>query len=189
MDTLEILILGNAIILIVTFVAFSRSLHNLLKSRNLKFTFALKKRYALAGILVAVLVTGVYGATLFQHNFPATPPGGSQVIGSACTGLTLESVGMITGFSEEMLFNCGASAPALTSGAGGSSTPTFTLPAGATSLSLVSHVNNAIICSGGSSLSSGVAHTFASGDSLDYCLASSSYPGNGISSFTVTWSQ
>lgn len=189
MDTLEILILANAIVLLITFVAFSRSLHNLLRSRNLRFTFAFKKRYALAGILVAVMVTGVYGATLFQHNFPATPPGGSQIISSACTTPTLETAGMITGFSEEMLFNCGATAPAMTSSASGSSTPTFTLPAGATSLSLVSHVNNAILCSGGSSLTSGVAHTFASGDSLDYCLASSSYPSNGIASFTVTWSQ
>jgi hypothetical protein len=189
MDTQEILILTNAIILIITFVAVSRSLHDLLKLRNLKFAFAFKRRYTIAGALVALMITGVYGATLFQHSFPATPPGGSQVIGSSCTTLTLETAGMITGFSEEMLFNCGATTPAITSGAGGTSTPTFTLPAGATSLSLVNHVNNAIICSGGSSLTSGVAHTFASGDSLDYCLASSSYPSNGIASFTVTWSQ
>jgi hypothetical protein len=189
MDALAILILANALVLIVTAVAFSRSFNNFLKARNLKLRFTFKRRYAMVMTLAVVMVTGVYGATLFQHNFPATPSGGSQVITSTCATLTLETTGLITGFPENMLFNCGATTAAITGGADGTSTPTFTLPVGATSLSLVNHVNNGIVCAGGSVLISGSAHTFSATNSLDYCLASSSYPGAGIASFTVTWSQ
>jgi len=96
---------------------------------------------------------------------------------------------MVTGFSETMLFNCGLSTAAITGNRDGTAIPTFTLPAGATSLSLVDHVNNAILCSGGNMITSGSSHAFSATDSLDYCLSSSSYPSSGIGSFTVSWSQ
>lgn len=189
MDALEVLLLANAVVLGVTIVYFSRSLYRLLQSKALKLTFTFKRLYAIAAILAIVLVTGVYGVTLFQHTFPAAPNGNSQVISSTCTTLTLETGGMITGVPASLLFDCGASGAAITSSSGGSATPTFSLPNGATSLSLVTHVNNAKVCVPGSSLTSGSQHTFTSGESLDYCLASSSYPNSGIASFIVTWSQ
>jgi hypothetical protein len=189
MDALAILILANALALIITAVAFSRSLHRLLRTRNPKLAFTFKRRYAVAIVLAGVMVTGVYGATMLQHTFPATPSGGSRVITSTCTTLTLETFGMLTGFSETMLFNCGLSAAAITGNVDGTSTPTFTLPPGATSLSLVNHVNNAITCSGGNTITNGSSHMFSATDSLDYCLTSSNYPGSGIASFTVSWSQ
>ncbi|TMI21038.1 hypothetical protein E6H31_07340 [Candidatus Bathyarchaeota archaeon] len=189
MDALAILILANALALIVTTIAFSRSLHRLLRTRNPKLAFSFKRRYAVAIVLGGVMVTGVYGATLLQHTFPATPGGSSQVITTICTTLTLETVGMVTSFSESMLFNCGLSAAAITGNRDGTSTPTFTLPAGANSLSLVNHMDNAIICGGGSNIASGSPHAFSATDSLDYCLTSNSYPSGGIASFKVTWSQ
>jgi hypothetical protein len=164
-------------------------LYNLLTARNARIVFTLKKKYAIAIMLAVVLVTGVSGAILIRHTFPATPSGGSQIVTSTCTTLTLETTGMLTGFPEQMLFNCGPTSPAITGNAAGSATPTFTLPAGASSLSLVAHLDNGILCTGGSVLTSGTAHAFSAGDSLDYCLGSNSYPSNGIASFTVTWSQ
>jgi len=171
MDASEILILANATLaLIGTAVALSRPLQKLLSARSPKLKFAFKNRYAIAIILTIVMITSVSAVTLFQHTFPATPSGSSQAITSTCTTLTLETTGMITGLPESMLFNCG-------------------LTTGATSLSLVSHVNSATVCTGGSPLTSGTGHGFTASDSLDYCLASNSYPSGGISSFTVTWSQ
>jgi len=190
MDASEILILANgALALIGIAIALSRPLHKLLKARSLRLKFTFKNRYAIAIILTIVMVTSVSAVTLFQHTFPATPSGSSQAITSTCTTLTLETTGMITGFPESMLFNCGPTAAAITSSSGGTSTPTFTLPAGATSLSLVSHVNSVTVCTGGSSLTSGTGHGFTASESLDYCLGSNSYPSGGIASFTVTWSQ
>ncbi len=189
MDALEILVLANALALIVAGVAFSRPLHRKLKAPKLTFKF--RNRYAIAIVLAVVIITSVSATTLLQHTFPATPSGSSQSITSTCTTLALETTGMITGFPENMLFSCGSTAAAIASSSGGASTPTFTLPAGATSLNLVSHVNNAVVCTptGGSALTSGASHSFTAGESLDYCLVSNSYPNNGIASFTVTWSQ
>jgi hypothetical protein len=189
LDALEILIFANALVLIMTLVFFGRALSGLVKAKRPSFAFTFRRRYAIALILTVVTITGVYGVTLFQHSFPATPSGTLPVISSTCTTLTLETAGMITGVPSTMLFNCGLSAAALTSSSSGPSTPTFTLPPQATSLSLVAHVNNALVCTGGSPLTSGTAHTFTSGESLDYCLASNSYPSSGIPTFTVAWSQ
>jgi hypothetical protein len=188
-DALEILVLANALALVVAGVAFSRPLHRMLRAPKLKFKF--RNRYAIAIVLAVVMITSVSAVTLLQHNFPATPTGSSQAITSTCTTLALETTGMITGLPENMLFSCGPTTAAITSSSGGTSTPTFTLPAGATSLSLLSHVNNAVVCTpaSGSALTSGASHSFTAGESLDYCLASNSYPNNGIASFTVTWSQ
>ena len=186
---LGILILANALLLAATFVFFSRSSLDRLKTKILSLSFKFKRRYAIALVLTVVAIAGVSGVTLFQHTFPATPTGTLPVISSTCTTLTLETTGMITGVPESMLFNCGPTAAALASSSAGSSTPTFTLPSQATSLSLVAHVNNVNICTGGTALTSGVAHTFTSGESLDYCLTSNSYPNGGIPMFTVTWSQ
>jgi len=189
MDALEILIFANALFSVVTLVFFGRQLLELVKTRKHSFEFKFRRRYAIALVLTVVAITGVYGVTLFQHTFPATPSGTLPVISSTCTTLTLETAGMITGVPENMLFNCGPPTAAITSSSAGTSTPTFTLPTQATSLSLVTHVNNVNICTGGSLLTSGQAHTFTSGESLDYCLASNSYPNSGIPTFTVTWSQ
>jgi hypothetical protein len=162
----------------------------LLKAKRPNFSFKLRRLYAIALILVVVMITGVYGLTLLQHTFPATPSGSLPVISSACTTLTLETTtGLITGFPESMLFNCGPTTAAITSGSTGPSTPSFSLPAQATSLSLVTHVNNVNICTGGSVLTSGTPHTFTASGSLDYCLTSNNYPNGGIPTFTVTWSQ
>ena len=186
---LDVLILANALVLAATLVFFSRSLLDSLKIHKLSFSFKLRRRYAIAIILAIVTVTGVYGVTLFQHTFPATPSGTLPIIASTCTTQTLETTGMITGVPASMLFNCGPMAAAITSSSAGASTPTFTLPAQAASLSLVTHVNNLNICTGGSPLTSGTAHTFTSSQSLDYCLTSNRYPTGGIPTFTVTWSQ
>ena len=192
---LEILILANAVIVAVTFVFFGPSLLHLVKvnvQANFRFNigrFKIRRRYAIALGLAAITVTSVYGVTLFQHNFPATPVGTQRTIYSTCTNLVLATSGMVTSLPASMLFNCGPTAPAITANSDGSSTPTFTLPNSATSLSLVSHVNNVSVCTGGTTLTSGTAHTFALGDSLDYCLTSNSYPNGGIPGFTVTWSQ
>src|SRR5690242_20168094 len=104
---LEILIFANATILAVTFAFFSRSILELLKTKKPGFAFKFRRRYAIALVLTVVTITGVYGATLFQHTFPPTPSGTLPVISSTCTNLTLETAGMITGFSASMLFNCG----------------------------------------------------------------------------------
>jgi len=186
---LEILVLANALLLILTLVFYGRSLLDLVKAKRPNFSVKFRKRYAIALILTVVAITGVYGVTLFTHTFPATPSGTLPVISSTCTTLTLETRGMITGVLETMLFNCGSTTAAITSSSAGTSTPTFTLPPQATSLSLVTHVDSVNFCTGGSALTSGVAHTFASGQSLDYCLTSNSYPNGGIPSFTVAWSQ
>jgi hypothetical protein len=188
LDALEILIFANALVLIVTLVFFGRALSSLVKAKRPSFAFTFRRRYAIVIILTVVTITGVYGVTLFQHTFPATPSGTLPVISSTCTALTLETAGMITGVPSTMLFNCGLSAAALTS-TSGTSTPTFTLPPQATTLSLVAHANNAIVCTGGTPLTSGTVHTFSSGESLDYCLTSNSYPSGGIPTFTVTWGQ
>lgn len=189
---LVVLILANALILAATFLYFSRSLLDLLKAKRPSFSFRFRGRYAIALMLAVLTITGVYGVTLFQHTFPATPSGTLPVVSSTCTSLTLETTGMITGVSASMLFNCGpttAATAAITSSSGGTSTPTFTLPTQATSLSLVTHLNGVNVCTGGSLLANGTAHSFASGASLDYCLTSNSYPNSGIPTFTVTWSQ
>ena len=187
---LDILILANALIVAVTLAFFGRSLVDLLKVKaQTSFSFKLRRRYAIALVLAALTVTTVYGVTLFQHTFPATPAGTQPVISSTCTTLTLETFGMITSLPESMLFNCGSTAAAITATSAGSSTPSFTLPTQANSLSLVVHVNGVNICTSGSTLTSGVAHTFNSGESLDYCLTTNSYPNGGIPTFTVTWSQ
>ena len=186
---LDILIFANALLVAVTFVFFSRSLLGSVRAKMPGFSFKLRKRYAIALVLTAVAITGVYGVTLFQHTFPATPTGTLPVISSTCTTLSLETTGMITGVPETMLFSCGPTTAAITSSSGGASTPTFTLPTQANSLSLVTHVNNVNLCTGGSALTSGTAHTFSSGESLDYCLSTNSYPNGGIPTFTVTWSQ
>lgn len=192
---LEILILANALIVAVTFAFFGRSLLALLKveiRNSFRFNvrqFKIRRRYAIALVLAALTVTGVYGVTLFQHTFPATPVGSQRTISSTCTNLVLATSGMITGLPESMLFNCGPTTAAITADSAGSATPTFTLPNSATSLSLVSHVNSVSVCTSGTALTSGTPHTFALGDSLDYCLTSNSYPNGGIPTFTVTWSQ
>ena len=186
---LVVLIVANAIILAVTFAYFSRSLLDLLKTKAPNFSFKFRRRYAIALVLAVVAITGVYGATLFQQTFPATPSGTLPVISSTCTTLMLETAGMITGAPASMLFNCSPTTAAITSSSAGSSTPTFTLPPQANSLTLVNHVNSVNICTGGSALTSGTAHTFTTGESLDYCLTSTSYPNGGIPTFTVTWSQ
>jgi len=184
-----ILVLANALLVIVTLAFFSRSLLASLKAKMPSFSFTFRRRYAIALVLAVVAISGVYGVTLFQHTFPATPSGSLPVISSTCTSLTLETTGMITGVLATMLFNCGPTVAAITSSSSGSSTPTFTLPPQATSLSLVAHVNSVSICTGGTALTSGTTRTFTSGQSLDYCLTSSSYPTGGIPTFTVTWSQ
>lgn len=186
---LVLLISANAMVLAVTFAYFSRALLNLLKTKKPGFSFKLRRRYAISLVLTIVMLTSVYGVTLLLHTFPATPTGSLQVVSSTCTTLTLETIGMITGVPETMLFNCGPTTAALTSSSSGPSTPTFTLPPQANSLSLVPHLDNVDLCTGGTQLTSGTAHTFASGESLDYCLTSNSYPSGGIASFTVTWSQ
>jgi len=187
---LVVLILANALILAATLLYFSRSLLDLLKAKAPSFSFKFRGRYAIALMLAVLTITGVYGVTLFQHTFPATPSGTLPVISSTCPTLTLETTtGMITGVPATMLFNCGPTAAAITGSSGGTSTPTFTLPTQATSLSLVTHVNGVNVCTGGSLLANGTAHTFTSGQSLDYCLATNSYPTGGIPTFTATWSQ
>ena len=186
---LVVLILANALIVAATLLYFSRSLLDLLKAKAPSFSFKFRGRYAIALMLAVLTITGVYGVTLFQHTFPATPSGTLPVISSTCTTLMLETAGMITGVPETMLFNCGLTAAAITSSSGGTSTPTFTLPPQATSLSLVAHASGVNICTGGSPLANGTAHTFTSGQSLDYCLATTSYPTGGIPTFIVTWSQ
>src|SRR5205807_8683056 len=124
-----------------------------------------------------------------DRPFHAQPSDSSQPIAWPCPSRTQQPPAMLTGLPKTTLSHRGLPPPAITSSSGGTSTPTFTLPAGATSLSLVSHVNSATVCTGGSPLTSGTGHGFTASDSLDYCLASNSYPSGGISSFTVTWSQ
>src|SRR4029077_17930747 len=158
----------------------------MLKIKKPSFAFKLRRRYAVALILTMVAITGGYGAALVGHTFPATPSGTLPVISSTCTALTLETTGMITGLPASILFNCGpttAATAAITSSSAGSSTPTFILPAQATSLSLVTNLNNFTVCSVGCVLTSGTAHTFAASASLDYCLFATSYPTRGMPTF------
>jgi len=117
------------------------------------------------------------------------PPTNTQVINSICSTLTLSNpITIPTGSGIELL-TCGSSA-AFTSVAG-SSTPTFSLPTGYTSLLYLTADANALTnCGNGSGnmLTSGVSVSFASG-SWDYCALYSNAPSLGLGTFTISWAQ
>src|SRR5260370_15558512 len=112
---LVVLILANALIVAATLLYFSRSLLDLLKAKAPSFSFKFRGRYAIALMLAVLTITGVYGVTLFQHTFPATPSATLPVISSTCTTLILETAGMITAEHDTIMFNCLLTATAITS--------------------------------------------------------------------------
>lgn len=148
---------------------------------------------------VAILIaaaTIVAAATLFTHTFPATPAGATPVLTSTCVGGTLvmqTAVLPLTGTAGALRFDCGplgtSGVTALTVAVSGSVTPSFALPAGATGVSLVTHVTTNAQCSGGTALTSGALTPLTAPASLDYCLSFASYPSGGIPTWSMTWSE
>jgi hypothetical protein len=120
-------------------------------------------------------------------------------ISTSCSTLSLFSSSLLTnntgtfvlaGTSGSILFRCRGAAQAFTSNGGGPVTPTFTLPAPYTTLTIVPHDPQATDCpsQAGIALTSGTPVSLAGGN-YDYCTSFANPPSTGLPQFTVTWSQ
>jgi hypothetical protein len=70
---------------------------------------------------------------------------------------------------------------------GGTDTPSFTLPAGYTSLTITAFLNTNSPCTAGTALTSGTPIMIAAG-SYEYCLTYANPSSGTIPSFTIGWS-
>ncbi len=157
-----------------------------------------KLKVAIALLLVAIAIGSgvIVSQQIFStHPLPLPAPG----ISTSCSTLSLLSSSLLTnntgtfvraGTSGSILFRCGAEAQAFTSNGGGPVTPTFTLPAPYTTLTIVHHDPQATDCpsQAGISLTSGTPVSLARGN-YDYCTSFANPPSTGLPQFTVTWSQ
>lgn len=156
------------------------------------------KRSIYAVIAAALMIGTVYGATSVSQLFPsvtvpANPSGGN--VFANCSSLHLSTTpSPVTG---NLQYDCGSvAAPALTISSSSTScpssctaTPTFTLPAPYTQLSVVAGA-----CTNTNAptniLATGTSVQFGSGTSWVYCASYSNVAVSGgtLPSFSVTWS-
>jgi hypothetical protein len=151
-------------------------------------TISLRK---LLGIIVVVVLgtSGTaYGLTvLFSHTVPSvtvTTPALSTGCGSAT--LTASPASIFSGTSGTVTLQC-PGLVAVFASTGGTDTPTFTLPAGYTSLTITAFVNTNSPCTAGTTLTTGVALAIPAG-SYEYCLTYANPSSGTVPSFTIAWS-
>ncbi len=151
----------------------------------------MKRRLVLLGsaLIIASVLSITYGTVILNQTVPATT---DQVLNSICTTLTLSNPVTLVGSNGVELLTCGTpgTSPAFSSGTG-SSTPTFALPTGYTSLRYLPDATNALTsCSGGGGavLTTGSSVSFTP-NNYDYCAIFSNVPPNGLSGFTISWAQ
>lgn len=141
----------------------------------------------LAYLAVILSMIGAVAATVtLTHNVPSTS---DQVVTSTCSTLTLSTPVTQPGTSGVELMTCGSGAAF--SALSGTSTPTFTLTTGYSSLRYLPNNSNSLAdCGGGSGtvLTSGTAVSFTAG-SYDYCAIYGPAPSGGLQSFTISWNQ
>ena len=134
-------------------------------------------------VVIAVTTTAVFAVLLFTQTFPpVTRP--APVIVANCTTLSVEGSIPATGTTGVIDFDCagGVAAFSITTNPA-TATPTFTLPAGYTSLSVLPHPAPPGC---GGQLTSGSPVTFAVGASSDYCANVDSSTAQ-LATFTITW--
>ena len=155
---------------------------------------ALLGRLSLKWLLVLVSISTISAAgavtLLITHTIPGIPvynPAAS-VVSSACSTLTGAPSSIAQSSSGIAVFTCN-NRPALTVNAPGSATPSFTLPAGYTSLS-IAQFSGATYCfgSGTIALTSGQPVSFATVNSdYDYCASYVNAQSPSLATFQVNW--
>jgi len=172
-----------------------------------------RKAFGIKLIVIAIVLIGIVATAaavmLFTHTFPAiSPTAAPPSITTSCSTLTASSTTgpVVVGQSGRIRFTCGTSAAitvstTCTSTQPCTATPTFTLPSAynldrTLDLKFSPHTGAGIGCGGGVGIDSGTAFSFVAGANpdvnslgIDYCGSYSSFPADGIPSFTVTWSQ
>lgn len=125
---------------------------------------------------------------ILVQTFPPVPTQ-AQVVTSSCstTSLFPSNGPFIVGTSGSVRFKCSATAPAFNT-VSGTATPTFTLPAGYTSLSYIADITTQCAQIPGQDLVTGIAETFTPGG-WDYCAVYAVAPSPQFAGFTVTWDQ
>jgi hypothetical protein len=173
--------------------------------RTLRFS----RKVIIAVVAISVIASAAAAVTLFTQTFPAVPTQPQAIIIGTCgSNLQSESV-PVSGFAGSVLFDCNTTAtgqafttlPAANCPAPPAPcvavTPTFTLPAPYIGLSLVTHSSGATSCTPFIQLTSGSFVTIgplaisalAPGAPWDYCATFTSVPSNGLSTFSISWSQ
>jgi hypothetical protein len=141
---------------------------------------------------VFLATVGVAAATLtFTQTVPTQVAPGAQV--SGCSTLVYDAAASSNDTTNAwVIFNCGGSTQAFTTGAAGSYTPSFGSGSGETDIYIISAPPSGIVTTGCSQfggahpLTTSVAVTgFTAGSAWDYCMDAP--VGATISSFTVTW--
>jgi hypothetical protein len=134
------------------------------------------------GAIIAVSMV-VAAAVLFTHTFPSGVAG--PHVTTSCSNLIMGLPSSPTG-PGTVRFNCGTTTAALVFDGAGPVTPTFTLPASYSSLTIVATGAIATLCTGGTALASGTPVTPTAG-SYDYCAT---YVAAGtLAGFPLAWNQ
>lgn len=146
-------------------------------------------RQVLAIVLVATTAsagTAYAAALLFTHTVPSVTVT-APAMSTTCAGTTLtaSTTSITSGTSGSITLQCPGPVAVFTS-TGGPDTPSFTLPAGYTSLTITAFSNTNLPCTAGTALTSGTPIAIAPG-SYEYCLIYTN-PSSAIPSFTVSWS-
>lgn len=141
---------------------------------------------ALFAIIIVALVATVgivYAVSLIQ-TVPTSPAiGGTAVTTSTCNSATttLSYPATIPTGPATVVLQCGSN-PAFSVVPGGTDTPTFTLPTGATALA----ISTTVTCTSPTALTSGTQMTLGQ-TSYYYCLSYSATSGT-LATFTINWS-
>jgi hypothetical protein len=120
-------------------------------------------------------------------NAPSLSAAGLPFLATTCSILSATPNSVISGTHGTILFTCTGNA-AITVHRAGSAVPTFVLPQGYTTLSIVRHVSAAAMCKGGSELDSGKPVDFEKAGNFDYCAVYSGLHTSTLASFKVMWS-
>jgi hypothetical protein len=111
----------------------------------------------------------------------------SAILKTTCATLSAASTSVLAGVSGTILFSCGTNA-ALIIRQPNKYIPTFELPPGYSSLTIVTHTSGQSSCSPGQTLVSGARFEFNKPGNFDYCALFSSSAAKSLASFTLTWS-
>ncbi len=151
-------------------------------------TVTLTVRRLLAIVILSILGTsGTVYAVLFIHTVPSvtvTPP----ALSTSCASATLiaSPASITAGSAGTVTLQCPGNAAVFTS-TGGTGTPSFSLPAGYTSLTIASFVATTSPCTAGTALTSNSAVLVPAG-SYEYCVSYTAPVSGTIPSFTIAWS-
>jgi hypothetical protein len=151
-------------------------------------TLSLRKLLGIIALVVLGTSGTAYGLTmLFTHTAPSVTVT-TPALSTTCAGVTLiASPGSIfSGTSGTVTLQCPGPVAVFAS-TGGTDTPTFTLPAGYSSLTITAFVNTNSPCIAGTTLTTGVALAVPAG-SYEYCLTYTNPSSGAVPSFTIAWS-